>query len=105
MGRVREMRRRRAGQGDGKKGEGGRGRGMGEAAMAPRVWGGGHYSSSKMDKGRFSDMSSDPRHTMATHRHNDQKRTNIGTSFDPASMNCYTCANHHPIQEGGGGGD
>jgi len=59
---------------------------------------GGGGTSSKMDKGRFSDMSSDPRHTMATHRHNDQKRT----SFDPASMNCYTCANHHPIQEGGG---
>jgi hypothetical protein len=70
-----------------------------DSSMAPRVLGGG--TSTRMEM--FRDLSSDPRHTMATHRHCDDTKRNIGTSFDPKTMTCYTCSEHHPILERGGG--
>jgi len=59
-----------------------------ESVMAPRVLGGG---ASNRNNDRFGDLSTDPRHTMATHRHIDEKKINVGTSFDPVTMICYTC--------------
>ena len=64
------------------------------SATAPRVLGGG---TDPLFGGRFGSLTSDPRHTISTFRHNFEKLTNIGFSFDPATMHCTTCEAEHSI--------
>ncbi len=73
-----------------------------ENAITPRVLGGG--GGNPLVKGRFGTFTSDPRHTLATHRHIFDKGINISTSFDPHTFNCTSCTEHtHPVLQRGGG--
>ncbi len=72
------------------------------SAFPARILGGGQ---DPLPYGRFGDLSGDPRHHLASHRHIFENSQNISTSFDPKNMHCNTCASPHPVLWPGGGTD
>jgi hypothetical protein len=72
------------------------------SAFPARILGGGL---DPLPYGRFGDLSGDPRHHLATHRHIFENSQNISTSFDPKTMHCNACASPHPVLWPGGGTD
>jgi hypothetical protein len=64
------------------------------SAIPPRVLGSG---SDPLNFDRFGDLSGDPRHHLATHRHIFDSTQNISTSFDPAKMHCNSCTTPHAM--------
>ncbi len=68
--------------------------------MKVRVLGGGE---DPLVKGELGTFTTDPRHSIVTHRHIFATGTNICTSFDPNKMTCTHCGGgEHPVLLRGG---